>query len=103
MIPISLKECPKALLSELSDDELKVFVNTKKDDLINYHHSLGTMIRNNWNLWRGGLLPDELRKLGITHPDDMSHYIIGYCWNIIKAGYTGDDPINKMRFLNDKL
>lgn len=42
------------------------------------HHTLGRWIRNNWELWDDE--PNDLKKIflniGISHPDDMSNYII---------------------------
>ena len=40
------------------------------------HDSLGRWIRNEWGLWTGSELKDELMGKGFNHPDDMSNYII---------------------------
>ncbi|WP_107037550.1 DUF6794 domain-containing protein [Brumimicrobium mesophilum] len=44
---------------------------------IEFHHGLGTWIRNNWGLWSGGNLAEELMTtFEIEHPDDMSMRIL---------------------------
>lgn len=43
------------------------------------HFGLGLWMRNNWSLWARGPLATDMRRLGFTHPDDMSSTIIeGY-------------------------
>ena len=47
-----------------------------KEGALAAHTSLGRWIRNEWELWEGSKLKDNIEKLGFTHPDDMSNYII---------------------------
>ncbi len=64
-------------------ENLKAFKETKKEDLITFHHSLGRSIRNNFGLWGNN---DKLKKeisdiIKSQHPDDMSQYLIKETWN----------------------
>lgn len=44
---------------------------------IEFHHGLGTWMRNNWGLWSGNShLYDYYIEIGITHPDNMSGHIL---------------------------
>lgn len=51
--------------------EQERFLQTKKEDLILYHHSLGRKIRNDFNLWEN---LDE-------HPDILSMRLIESVWS----------------------
>ncbi|MBW2276156.1 MAG: hypothetical protein JRF63_01620 [Deltaproteobacteria bacterium] len=49
----------------------------KRRDPIEFHHGLGTALRNCWGLWAGGSdLAGWFAKQGITHPDDMSSIVL---------------------------
>jgi len=41
-----------------------------------YHHSLGRVMRNSWELWQDSTLKRYFNEIGIFHPDDMSGIII---------------------------
>jgi hypothetical protein len=45
-----------------------------------YHDSLGRWIRNNWGLYQGGPLCNDLRARGLVHADDMSGVILTSFW-----------------------
>ena len=51
-----------------------------EDDMIQYHHGLGTWIRNNWALWPNGRLSKYFNEGGIKHADDMSGIILTSFW-----------------------
>jgi hypothetical protein len=49
----------------------------KRRDPIEFHHGLGTALRNCWGLWAGGSgLAAWFAEQGITHPDDMSSIVL---------------------------
>lgn len=50
-----------------------------------YHHTLGRQMRNDWGLWGGGALRDEMIALGLTHPDDMSSLILKCAYRDLKG------------------
>jgi FAD/FMN-containing dehydrogenase len=56
------------------------FLAQPYEDLIEYHFGLGTWMRNNWGLWSGGSLRNDMEARGIRHPDDMSQEIIESYW-----------------------
>lgn len=73
-IPKNLEEAIKYLDKELLQEDKDYLI---KNGAISVHHSLGRWIRNNWNLWNGeSEIKESLLKLGYSHPDDMSNYII---------------------------
>jgi hypothetical protein len=49
----------------------------KRRDPIEFHHGLGTALRNCWGLWAGGSdLAGWFVERGIEHPDDMSSIVL---------------------------
>jgi hypothetical protein len=78
--PTTLEECMAALTQALSEEDRLWLAQMKEEDLITTHHSVGGWIRNNWDLWKGGLLLEHLKSLGFIHPDDMSSSIIREWW-----------------------
>ena len=75
--PNDLRETVVLLLTDnLKDMKLiKEFTDTKGDDIIKYHHGLGTMIRNHYKLWE----ETELEKYlggGYCHPDDTAYWFM---------------------------
>lgn len=73
---------PKTIHGAFSELD-KMLLKDDKDYIIEVghiamHHTLGRWIRNNWKLWNDE--PNDLKRIflniGISHPDDMSNYII---------------------------
>lgn len=70
----NLQECFVCLDNEISNED-KEYI--KEHDAIEFHHTLGRWIRNTFCLWnKESGLKSELLEKGLTHPDDMSNYII---------------------------
>jgi hypothetical protein len=84
-IPENLDDCFIQLDKLLSNDD-KQYISELEDreEMIEFHHGLGTWIRNNWGLWGGSRLQKYFIEKGITHPDDMSGLILEsyYDWLI---------------------
>lgn len=79
--PETVDATVQMIISRLSEKDKLVVRNTKKKDLIQFHHGWGTGIRNYYGLWRGN------RKLLLSacngepcHPDDASMKIIEAVW-----------------------
>src|SRR5262245_11148723 len=64
-------------------------IRATEDGMIEYHHGLGTWLRNNWGLWGGSRLSEYFHQLGIRHPDDMSAIIFDSYWRKVH-----DKPID---------
>ena len=81
-IPKTVDEAIKTLAKIVSKEDRDYLL---ENGAISMHDSLGRWIRNEWGLWTGSKLKNELKKKGFEHPDDMSNYIIEefieYCWN----------------------
>lgn len=72
------------LLSSLSDADKATVRETKKEDLIRFHHGWGTGIRNHYGLWRGN---EELIESACgrrCHPDEASMAIIEAAWTALQ-------------------
>lgn len=74
-IPKTVDEAVKTLAKILSKEDRDYLL---ENGAISMHDSLGRWIRNEWGLWTGSELKDELMNMnkGFNHPDDMSNYII---------------------------
>ena len=74
-IPKTVDEAVKTLAKIVSEEDRDYLL---ENGAISMHHSLGRWIRNEWGLWTGSELKDEMMNMnkGLNHPDDMSNYII---------------------------
>ena len=82
-IPKDLDEACIELKKMLSPALLNTMMTNPERDMIQYHHGLGTWLRNNWGLWAGLRLAQYFRQLGIHHPDDMSGIILTSFWRYL--------------------
>ena len=80
-IPRNIEETIARLDSLLSMEDKEYL---KENGSIAVHHTLGMYIRNEWGLWTGSELKNELEKKGLFHPDDMSDYIISEYIDVLK-------------------
>lgn len=73
--PKTVDEAVKTLAKIVSKEDREYLL---ENGAISMHDSLGRWIRNEWGLWTGSELKDELMNMnkGLNHPDDMSNYII---------------------------
>jgi uncharacterized protein DUF6794 len=74
--PRTLDECFIVLAKKVPADTLERMRAMPEDDMIEFHHGLGTWMRNNWGLWSRGHLYSYFRQMGLEHPDDMSGVIL---------------------------
>ena len=79
-IPKNLEDCFVELKKMLHPTLINEMRLQSEDDMILYHHGLGTWIRNNWALWAKGRLSKYFNEVGIKHPDDMSGIILTSFW-----------------------
>lgn len=80
--PETVDATVKMIISRLSEKDRLTVKNTKREDLILFHHGWGNGIRNDYGLWRGN------KKLILSacdgqacHPDDASMKIIEAVWD----------------------
>jgi hypothetical protein len=74
-LKIVTTERPNAAVKE-------VFKNTKFEDLITYHHTLGQHIRNYYGLWETKWTPEIVDGVDMSpsHPDAISMHVIEEVW-----------------------
>ena len=79
-VPIDLDDSLTHLRCILDDDVVAEMYAGSEDDMVRYHHGLGTGLRNSWGLWGGSRLRDYFHSVGLEHPDDMSGVILDSFW-----------------------
>lgn len=82
--PRTVEATVSDLISSLPDADKATVRETKKEDLIRFHHGWGTWIRNHYGLWRGN---DELIESACgrrCHPDEASMVIIEAVWTALQ-------------------
>lgn len=76
-IPKDIKDCFLQLDKLLSEEDRSTIRNLENaEETIQFHHSLGMWIRNNWGLWGGSRLSKYLLSNGLKEPDEMSATIL---------------------------
>jgi hypothetical protein len=76
--PKTVKEAIRMVKEDLLKEKevYELAVSDPEVFAIRMHHTYGRWIRNEWGLWSGGELHDDLKAKGIHHPDNMSGYIL---------------------------
>lgn len=88
-IPRDLGECMQELDRLLATKDREMMkAKTTRNDMIAYHHGLGTFLRNNWGLWGGSRLQQYFFARGLNHPDNMSALVLEYYHDWLN-GQTG--------------
>lgn len=83
--PVTVDAAVVDIVAGLKEEDKETLRNTKREELIRYHHGWGTGIRNHYGLWRGN---EELIKSAcdgnLCHPDDASMVIIEKVWETLQ-------------------
>ena len=76
MIPGTLDEAVEMLYKNLTEAE-KNYIK-QLDNMTEYHHNIGRLIRNGWGLWnQDSMITKYFRETyDITHADDISSMIL---------------------------
>jgi len=71
-----------------NNKDFQKFVNTKKEDLIIYHSTLGRYIRNYFSLWSIQHVPELVNGADVSphHPDAISMRVIEKVWEHYQNG-----------------
>lgn len=88
-VPRTLEECFVVLTKNLAPEDIERMRSGPEDDMVLYHHGLGTWIRNSWGLWKQGPLYQYFYRMGLRHPDDMSGVILTSFWRYLHARPLG--------------
>jgi hypothetical protein len=74
-VPKTLEEAIDRIVKGLDEDGRRIL--SDPDGPSRCHFGLGMTLRNQWGLWGGGKLRDDIRdRFGIGHADDMSSLIL---------------------------
>lgn len=82
--PLTCEVAARDIVDRLDGPTQRLLRDTPRDELIQFHHSLGRAIRNHHGLWAGN---DALIRSclgGPGHPDDASVRIIQRAWEILQ-------------------
>lgn len=65
-------------LKEMSPAEALAKFRTHSEEMVvkKLHFGLGRWIRYNWNFYDGSRLAEHLKGMGVSHPDDMSTFLM---------------------------
>ena len=76
-IPRNFDEC-LVTLDTLVNSHIQEWIKCLPDGEFSsfVHFGFGMYLRNNWGLWGNSVLYQDLFKMGILHPDDMSSIIL---------------------------
>ncbi len=78
MMPKTVEEAVAIILSEMTGRDKLLVRNSKKADLIKFHLSWGSEIRNRIGVWQSN---DALIKdAKVSHPDSVSTAIMEGVW-----------------------
>lgn len=75
------------ILNHLDESTIKTLSESSKDNLGLYHHTLGRVIRNTFDLWKEPWIP-EIRDgcdWSPNHPDQRSMTVIELMWDILQT------------------
>lgn len=77
-------------LETKSQENFDAFVDTKKDELFKYHHTLGRSIRNTFELWSVEWVPELKDGVDCSpfHPDQISMRVIEEVWERARKVYN---------------
>lgn len=76
-IPKDLAEAFVQLNSKISPDII-ADLKTRPEDMVvkKLHFSFGRWMIINWSFYEGSRFSDYLRQIGVTHPEDMAHFVM---------------------------
>lgn len=79
----TIKAVTDDLIKNLSEEDKNSIQSTKESELLKFHFGLGTMIRNQNELWKDN--QQLLNDCGVTEPDDASSIIIKKLWQKLRS------------------
>lgn len=76
-IPRDYKEAIREIKTMSPDESMVKFKSAPEDMVVRkLHFGLGRWIRYNWNFYEGSRLSHSLKEMGVSHPDDMSTFLM---------------------------
>ena len=81
--PNTVEEAVDVLLKKMGSDDINTIKEMPKaGEMIEFHHTLGRWVRNNFGLWQDNQA--LLHACGKQHPDDASGVILEALWKKIQ-------------------
>lgn len=81
--PKTIDEAVALIVAALDAQERAI---VKSSETVEWHHSVGRKMRNEWHLWSDGPLVENARELyGVDHADDVSGLILHGLFATIKG------------------
>lgn len=87
--PKTVEEAAASLIGRMSAEDKQRVRETRREELILYHHGWGTGIRSALSLWKGN--DALLASSGAWHPDDCSMRIIERVWEKLQESARGSE------------
>ena len=84
-MPKTVSEAVDRLLSSISEENKTLIRGMKKEDLIQFHHGLGTGIRNDFGLWGKNQVLISTFPPEDRWPDNASMLIIEAVWERLRS------------------
>ena len=77
----------RIIQDEWNDEDRKIFTECEFDNLIQFHHGMGTSIRNDYGLWKHEWEPVIVDGVdcAVDHPDAISMNIIKAVWRVFQG------------------
>lgn len=82
LIPATIEEAIAELEKMLHPDFIEEARKMTQSQFVSSQHfGLALWMRNNWGLWQKNQLTEQLKSLGVTHPDRMSAFLLIALWH----------------------
>lgn len=79
VVPVTIEEAVQLLRDGLTEED-RVGIRMTKTSC-EFHYTAGRWLRNNWTLWdERSHLRAAFRAIGLSHPDDISAYLVKQIW-----------------------
>jgi hypothetical protein len=85
VVPVTVDEALRMLREGIKDADRDIMRRTPHPG--DFHFSVGTWLRDNWSLWdERSHLRGAFRVIGLSHPVDISGYLIERLWVEARGG-----------------
>ncbi len=99
-IPRNLKDAHRRLERETPADAKSKFKAAEdgKEVSKKLHYGIGRWMIVNWNFYEGSRLSHSIKKMGVSHPDDIAQFILRTFHN-----YLNERPLDEEKIIKELL